>query len=488
MIPFAYSLRKEIRVEKHGDSYIVRSDMPLNLVRVRQRAVKILRLCDGRRTPQQIADACGATEEQVFGICEYFNKKGVLHIGPAECNDGYSPTVTVIIPTKDRRDELAECLESITRQDYPKEKIELIVVDDGSRDGTADLVRTFPCRLLVNTEGRGQSYCRNLAAGEANGEILAFIDSDCVAGSAWLREIVPYFRWDKVGAVGGYVDGYFHTSALDRYEKAFSPLHMGKHVLYDNGSPSTFYTPTCNLLVRRRVYMETGGIDERMSVGEDVDFCWRMRRRGYYLLYSPSGMVKHKHRNDLGRMMKRRADYGTSEAPLYTLHREKRKMFQLPSLAAIAFLSLCIAILSFSLFPLLAAAGCFLFEAATKTLRIMRSGVHVTRRKIVFSTVRTYFSLFYFVSFHVVRYYVIFLLPLGILFPPLWPLCLFMLILSALVDYTAKRPRLVFPVFFFYYFLDHLSYQVGVLLGCVRAGTFRSYRPGLVRKAVVCGK
>jgi hypothetical protein len=134
-----------------------------------------------------------------------------------------------------------------------------------------------------------------------------------------------------------------------------------------------------------------------------------------------------------------------------------------------------------SLVPLLAAAGCFLFEAATKTLRITRTGVHVAGWKIVFSIVRTYFSLFYFVSFHVVRYYLIFLLPLGVLFPPLWLLCLFMLILSALVDYTAKRPRLIFPLFLFYYFLDHLSYQAGVLVGCVRAGTFRSYRPGLAR-------
>ncbi len=488
MIPFAYRLRKEIRFERQGDSYIVRSDIPLNLVRVRQRAVKILRLCNGLRTPQEIADACGATEEQVFGICEYFNKKAVLHIGPARYDNGYSPTVTVIIPTKDRRDEVNECLESIMRQDYPKEKIEVIVVDDGSRDGTTDLVRTFPCRLFVNTKSLGQSYCRNLAAREASGEILAFIDSDCVAGKDWLKELVPCFQWDKTGAVGGYVDGYFHKSALDRYEKAFSPLNMGKHVLYDNGNRSTFYTPTCNLLVRRHVYMETGGINEKMSVGEDVDFCWRMRRRGYHLLYTPSGVVRHRHRNELGKMMKRRADYGTSEALLYALHREKRKMFQLPSLAAVAFLSLSIAILSFSLFPLLAAAGCFLLEAVKKTVRIMGTGVHVPPWKIVLSLVRTYFSLFYFVSFHVVRYYLIFLLPLGFLFPLLWPLCLFMLILTSLVDYTVKRPRLRFPLFLFYYFLDHLSYQVGVLLGCARAGTFRSYMPGLVRKAAVYGK
>jgi hypothetical protein len=221
-----------------------------------------------------------------------------------------------------------------------------------------------------------------------------------------------------------------------------------------------------------------------MSVGEDVDFCWRMRNRSYYLLYSPSGMVKHKHRNDIGRMMKRRADYGTSEALLYTLHQEKRKTFQLPPLAALSFLSLSAAILTVALLPLLVIAGCFLAEAATKMIRIRRTGVRVPAWKIAFSLVRTYFSFFYFVSFHLVRYYFVLLIPLGFLFHSLWPFCFFMLVLSSLVDYTVKRPRLIFPVFLFYYFLEHISYQVGVLSGCVKARTFRSYKPYISWKAV----
>ena len=104
--------------------------------------MKILRLCDGVRTLQQIASGTPTTEEQAFRICEYFNKKAVLEKEPSN-GGGYFPSVTVIIPTKDRRDELLECIDSIFSQDYPKHKVELIVIDDGSHDGTRDLVNMF---------------------------------------------------------------------------------------------------------------------------------------------------------------------------------------------------------------------------------------------------------------------------------------------------------------------------------------------------------
>ena len=68
-----------------------------------------------------------------------------------------------------------------------------------------------------------------------------------------------------------------------------------------------------------------GGFTASLHLGEDVDFCWRMRRQGYSLLYVPRGTVAHKHRNRLNRMLLRRGAYGTSEAKLYHDHRDKKK-------------------------------------------------------------------------------------------------------------------------------------------------------------------
>jgi mycofactocin system glycosyltransferase len=481
VIPLIYTLRKQIRFERQGESWIVASETPLNVLRVSDRAADVLRLCNGTRTLKEIAETTNMIEEQVFRLCDYFNKRAILEIGPAAVGD-YFPFVSIIIPTKDRREEVVECLGSVFAQDYPKDKMEVIVIDDGSSDGTGNLVRTFPCRLISNNKSRGQSYSRNLGAKEAQGEILAFLDSDCVPEKTWLQELVTYFQWERIGAVGGYVDGYFEATTLDRYEKAFSPLNMGMHILCGTNNSSTFYAPTCNLLVRRQAFIETGGIRESMHVGEDVDFCWRLRKKGYDALYIPRGIVKHRHRNCLGKMLKRRGDYGTSEAILYGIHPEKKKVFQLPPLAASNFLALIIALMSMTITPLLIAVGCFVFETAMKLMRISKMNLNMPLWRILFSVVRSHCSFFYFASFHVIRYYMVTLIVLGFFFHSVWFLLFLMVLLSSTVDYSSRRPRLVFPLFLFYYVLDHLSYQSGVFTGCVRDKTFGSYVPKFIRR------
>lgn len=476
MIPLIYRLRPEIRFDRLADSVLVVSDMPLNVVRVTGRVEKVLRLCDGCHSVHEIAAGLGdLQEEQVFRICDYFQRRGALETVKTR-NEGYFPSVTVIIPAKDRGDELVECLESVFSQDYPKSKIEVIVIDDGSKDGTGEVAATFPCRLISLDRNKGQSHCRNLGANEARSDILAFLDSDCVANREWLAEIVPYFQWERIGAVGGRVDGYFASSLLDRYEESFSSLNMGPHILYGGPDDSLVYTPTCNLLVRRKTYIETGGIRADMLVGEDVDFCWRMRARGHTLLYVPFGAVRHKHRNRLFRMLTRRSEYGTSEASLYRLHPEKKKTFPTSAVSVSAFFGVCGALLFHSIIPLLLTLICFFLDGASKAARTRRRGLRIPLWKAYFSALRTELSFLYFASFHLVRYYLVLLVFLGFLFHPLWQLVLFLVGVSSIVDYVTKRPRLAFPSFLFCYTLEHIFYQAGVFIGCLREGTFGSYR------------
>ena len=482
MIPILYKLRGNIRFEDRGDFSLVVSEAPLNVIRASKRAVRILELCDGVRTLPKIADDMGDVgEKQVFRVCDYFNKKAVLETSAAE-NTGYFPSISVIIPTRDRGESLVECLESLYAQDYPSNLVEIIVVDDGSRDETQKLVRGFSFTLLTNRESRGQAYCRNIGARQAKGEILAFLDDDCVAGRTWLRDLVPYFQWDEVGSVGGYVDGYSDKSLLDRYEKEFSLLNLGKHILRGVNDLSAFYVPTCNMLVRKETFIKTGGIRETMHLGEDVDFCWRMRDAGRTVLYVPSGTVMHKHRNTLSSMLRRRADYGTSEAILCKLHPNKLKTLQLRPVAAAAFLGFCLATVLLSLLPLLVAGASFVAETTVKAIRLHRKGVRISFGKVCLSVLRMYISYFYMMSFHLVRYYLVLLLLSGFAYRSLWLLSFCLLMLAASVDYSVKRPRLVFPVFFFYYVLDHISYQLGVLARCLHTGSFRSYRLRIIRR------
>ena len=182
----------------------------------------------------------------------------------------------------------------------PRDRLELIVVDDGSADAAAiaAVVGRHGARLLVNDHNRGQSYSRNRAASEATGEILALIDSDCVASVAWLRELIAYFAWDRVGAVGGRTTSYYAESRA-------RPIRGGGLVrstwagicAWRRGAatPSTF--PPATYWCGRSVYQALGGLREDLRMGEDVDFCWRLRAQGHYLVYAPEGIVRHKHRN-----------------------------------------------------------------------------------------------------------------------------------------------------------------------------------------------
>jgi mycofactocin system glycosyltransferase len=476
MIPIIYKLRDCIRFEYKQDSVLIVSEVPLNVVRASKRVAEILQLCNGERSLRQISEETGIRQEdRVFSICDYFNKRAFLETSLQKTRD-YHPSVTVVIPSKDRKEELGECLNSVFSQEYPADKIEIIVFDDGSRDGTHNLEQLRACRVFTNQESRGQSYCRNVAATTAKGEILAFLDSDCVAGPSWLKDLVQCFQWDRIGAVGGYVDGYFDQSGLDRYERVFSSLHLGKYIQLGLDDGSGFYIPTCNLLVKKDVFLETGGLRESLHLGEDVDFCWRMRKTGRLALYVPCGKVKHKHRNRLGPMLRRRFDYGTSEGALYELHPEKGKILQMRSLPTVAFIGLCLSFLLLNPLFLLAPAACFLFEANAKIIRLRRTITRINSWKVFYSMGRVYISSFYFLAFHVTRYYLLPLILLGFALHSLWIFGAVLLIFAALVDYSVKRPKLIFPLFLSYYTFDHISYQLGVVMGCIRKRSFRPYK------------
>jgi mycofactocin system glycosyltransferase len=335
--------------------------------------------------------------------------------------------------------------------------------------------------LLTNERNRGPSYSRNWAAREATGEILAFVDSDCVAGAGWLHELTPYFSWDRVGAVGGRTIGYYTESRLDRYEEVASPLDMGRHLRLEARGTDTFYVPTCNLLVRRTLYLEVGGLREDLLVGEDVDFCWRLRTRDAYLVYAPEGTVRHKHRNHLGAMLKRRADYGTSEATLHALHPDKRKRFPLPPapLATVALLSAAVVGLKPRMLPACLAPP--LWDGGRRVLHLRRYGVELPALSVWSSVLRGHLSMLYFVYFHLVRYYLGPLAVAGLLTPGAWALSAFAILYAGAVDYSTRRPCMSFPGYLGYYLAEHIAYQGGVIAGCVRSRTFRSYLPAIQR-------
>ena len=393
------------------------------------------------------------------------------------------PYVTVIIPVRNRPVEIAACLQSLSRLDYPQEKIEVIVIDDASDDNTPDVVSTFPVHLIPLKEHRQVSFCRNLAAQKANGEILAFLDSDCVAAPLWMRELLPAFRDPSNGAVGGMVDSYSNEKGLDRYEKVKSSLNMGSWPKSSREGDQFFYLPSCNLLVRRALFLELGGFREDMVIGEDVDFSWRLQDQGHHVEYRPVGKVYHKHRNKMRPFCARRFDYGTSEPFLQRSYAKRVKQFVLP-LSAVFFWGLVLCSIASGWMPLLVlCGGILLADSLIRFTKIRQKNIPIGFPRLLLATFRGYLAIFYHWCAFFSRYYLFWALPLVILTPIGSAFILGMHLLTGIVTYYTKKPALNILTFIFYFTLDQLSYQMGVWWGSLKGRFFGPMNPRIVIKS-----
>lgn len=385
------------------------------------------------------------------------------------------PFISVIIPVKNRPDDLRDCLSSIFGIRWNKERLEVIVVDDGSDDNTPQVAEELGAVVVQRETSGGPSVARNAGAEIAKGDVLAFIDSDCTVDETWLLDLAPYIMADGIGALGGFVAGYYNTTPLDRYEEAMSSLSMGKRLLYEADTEGNFYVPTCNMLVHKAVYDEVGCLNPEMHLGEDVDLCWRVRNSGRGLLYVTSGRAWHKHRSVLPQMLKRRLQYGTSEADLYKRHQEKKKIFPVP-LASFGFwLGLLLAVLTFNPWFLLITAASFVVNICRKHALVKKLRDDVGFGELLQIGWRTSVAFCYYLNFHLIRYYLILLVVVGCFFPPLLLGVLIAVVNCSLVDYKVKKPRLNYPQFLFFYLLEQIYYQIGVLVGCFRHKYIKSY-------------
>lgn len=394
------------------------------------------------------------------------------------------PYVSIIIPVRNRQEDLADCLASLTSLLYPAEKTEIIVVDDASSDDSLQVAARFPVKTISLKTHKQVSYCRNLAVQGAKGEILAFIDSDCVADPLWLQELIPVFGDPDVGAVGGMVDSYFEDKRLDRYEKVKSSLQVATWFKRSDETERFFYVPSCNLLIRRNLFLNLGGFREDLHVGEDVDLCWRLQNHGEALEYRPVGMVYHKHRNSLWPFCRRRFQYGTSEPVLQQLHPDRSKQLLLP-LPEFLFCGLTAASALLSSVPLLlAAVATFSLSVSRRYERLRKGDVPLRLVDVAAAVIRSSLSLVYHVCLFVSRYYLVFCAVLCPFAPLLTVGALCMHVFSGIVQYRVKNPLLNPLSFLSLFSLEQVSYQLGVWWGCFRRAYFKPVWPRVVFKGL----
>jgi cellulose synthase/poly-beta-1,6-N-acetylglucosamine synthase-like glycosyltransferase len=201
------------------------------------------------------------------------------------------PSVSVIVPVLDGASTIADALDAILATDYPPDRREVIAVDNGSTDATASLIRARAVRYLHEPR-RGVSNARNRGIAESEGEILAFIDADCIVEPQWLSELVRPFEDPGVGAVGGHLA---HSPASTPAERQAARLLGSWQQFAFNSNPA--YPITANAAYRRDVIDRIGGFDPRMTRAQDVELGLRFQERsGLRLAYADRATARHRHR------------------------------------------------------------------------------------------------------------------------------------------------------------------------------------------------
>jgi GT2 family glycosyltransferase len=222
------------------------------------------------------------------------------------------PRVSVAVCSYNGARTIRDCFEGLRRLDYPN--FEVIVVDDGSTDGTAAIAHEYGFRV-VSRENRGLSAARNAGMQEATGEIVAYIDDDACPDPHWLTYLAATFMGmgSDYAAVGG--PNIAPPGAVPMAECVANAPGCPMHVLLSDQEAE--HVPGCNMAFRKACLEAVGGFDRQFrTAGDDVDVCWRLQQHGWRVGFSPAAMVWHHRRSSLRAYWKQQRGYGEAEALL----------------------------------------------------------------------------------------------------------------------------------------------------------------------------
>jgi glycosyltransferase involved in cell wall biosynthesis len=237
------------------------------------------------------------------------------------------PAVSVIVPSYNAARTILGCLESLARQSTP-EPFEIVVVDSSS-DGTAQLVaQRFPkVRLYTFADRKFPGDARNLAVARARGELLAFIDADCIADPDWIAQIVRAHRAPDP-AIGGVVD-----NANPRSYVGWASYFCEFSQWIPRSAPRRMTEiPTCCLSLKRWAF-ETYGPFREGTYCSDTAFQWKLGRAGHPPVLLPSIRVSHVNRDRLGSFLGHEPYHGWAFAVVRTSERRLTRRCRLSLVA-----------------------------------------------------------------------------------------------------------------------------------------------------------
>ena len=251
--------------------------------------------------------------------------------------------VSVVLCTYNRAGRVGTCLKALLEQSVPADEYEVIVVNDGSTDSTAEVLKAYDVRVITNTPNQGLAQSRNNGAMAAKAAILAFTDDDCVPDKDWLAQLLGQYADPGIAGVGGKIVPYKTDKWLLEYYAANNPLAQVAFTFNNSSSifsallayvkrsfslrqlPETniklHMIVGANMSMRRPIFDAVGGFDSNIKFGgEEEDFWTRLHQLhpDVKLLYAPLAIVGHNYEPSFRDAIRRNKSYGAGAARTYT--------------------------------------------------------------------------------------------------------------------------------------------------------------------------
>lgn len=266
------------------------------------------------------------------------------------------PFVSVILPVYNAESTVRTAIEALLRQDYPPEKMEIIVVDDGSTDHSREIVSRYPVKLVCHDYNKGDSAARNTGARNAIGEILMTTDADDRVCESWVRNLVEGYEHPDVGAVVG--STHLEYDIENWQQRTIAQLwicmrgsqkvtRIHDHHGHISGSGRSMGT---NQSFRKSVFEAVKGFDTSLTSGMELDILWRAEQAGYRIAFKPEAVVYVHPRPSIRDYMKHTYRRASGGVAIYCKHPSKlgiRYLFNagfVPTLAILLTLGLFVKI------------------------------------------------------------------------------------------------------------------------------------------------
>ncbi len=217
---------------------------------------------------------------------------------------------SIVVPTYNRPFFLRLCLSAMARLNYPTNRFEIIVVDDGGKADLTPIIQNLKKRLnlrLIRQSNGGPASARNLGAEHANGDFLAFTDDDCAPTQDWLRCLASSLESNPKAAVCGKTLNSCVENIFSTTNQLISDYLIGR---FNRNPKNASFAFGNNLAISRNLYHHMGGFNKDFTTGEDREFCYRLRKMSLQLIYEPQAVVLHAHDLTLKTLFQQHYAYG----------------------------------------------------------------------------------------------------------------------------------------------------------------------------------